>query len=334
MAIYNKIYNDKDWELVNQENKEILDDFLMEYKQQQKKQSTIAQYFNDGRIIMLYILKFCDNKSILALNKKNFRKFSLWLSEDCGMSPNRANRMMSTCRTMLTFCEDDDDYEYDQNFAAKVKGVPTEMVRDICFVSDDEVTRLIDALVAKEDYQRATLISLLYESAGRKNEICQVEKESFLDDEKNSTNIVIGKRGKKFALVYFSRTKELAKKWLEQRGDDDIPTMWVTCRRDMTHKRQASNETIYQWIVALRDLYEKNEGKYIEFNCHSYRHSALENYNNGTHFVLKELGIEGGFSLDQLKVIANHESIETTAGYLKKDDKKILSGMFGGINFE
>lgn len=331
MATYNKTFNEEDWKNVNEINKNILEDFLLEYRQQQKKASTIQQYFYDGRIIMIYILKFCENKSILELTKKNFRKFSLWLMDDCGVSSARSNRLMSCLRSMLNFCEDDDEYVYEQNFAAKVKGVPNVSVRDICFLTDDEVARLINALVEKEDYQKATLISLMYDSAGRKNEIAQVEKHSFLDEKSNRTNVVTGKRGKKFSLLYHSRTKKLAKLYLEQRGEDKLDTMWILSRIGNKDKKPASAETIYNWVVGLRDLYEEIEGKELSFNPHSFRHSCLESFSTGEHYVCKERGMKGGYPLEQLKLIANHESIEMTASYLRDKSEEVLDQMFSPI---
>lgn len=329
MAIYNKIFNEADWENVLEFNKEVLQDFLMEYKQQQKKPSTLKQYYNDGRIILIYILHNCGNQSILDLKKRDFRKFSLWLTEEKGMSSSRSNRMMSCCRSMLAFCEDEDEYKYEQNFAAKVKGVPNESVRDICFMTDDEVMRLINTLMEREEYQKATLLSLLYDSAGRKNEIAQVEKYSFLDPEKSCTNIVVGKRGKKFPLLYFSKTKECAKLWLEQRGSDDIPGLWVIRKKnDPEFKKAISSDTIYSWIIGLRDLYEELEGKELTFNCHSFRHFSLENYSTGQHYYCKELGMTDGFPLERLKLIAHHESIETTQNYLLDKSDSELELMF------
>ena len=121
-TVYNRVYNEEDWKLVSKENKNIMEDFLEEYRQQKKKQSTLDQYRNDIRIVLIYILKELNNKCLLELTKKDFRRFNLWL-QDKGMSSARVNRMMSAVRSMLTFCEDDDDYDYDQNVARKVKGL-------------------------------------------------------------------------------------------------------------------------------------------------------------------------------------------------------------------
>lgn len=128
--IYNNFYTPELWEQVNKENKRILDDFLAEYRQRKKAKSTIASYFQDLRIILIYVLKEHSNKSILEMNKKDFRGMSLYFTEECGMSPARTNRLKSSINSLLTFCEEDDDYEYEINQSKKVKGVPRERVRD------------------------------------------------------------------------------------------------------------------------------------------------------------------------------------------------------------
>ena len=53
--IYNNFYTPELWEQVNKENKRILEDFLAEYKQRKKSKNTISSYFQDLRIILIYI---------------------------------------------------------------------------------------------------------------------------------------------------------------------------------------------------------------------------------------------------------------------------------------
>ena len=55
--VYNKIYNEEDWQLVNPLNKEIMEDYKAELKQNQKSNGTILQYYADWKIVMLYIYR-------------------------------------------------------------------------------------------------------------------------------------------------------------------------------------------------------------------------------------------------------------------------------------
>ena len=70
--IYNNFYTPELWAQVNKENKLIIDDFIAEYKQRKKSKNTIYSYFQDLRIIMIYILKEHQNKSVLEMTKKGF----------------------------------------------------------------------------------------------------------------------------------------------------------------------------------------------------------------------------------------------------------------------
>lgn len=321
--VYNRIYNEVEWKEVNQENKDLLDDFLLELKSRKKKKSTIDQYFNDGRIIFIYILRHLKNKSILELTKKHFRNMSLWMMEDMGMSNSRSNRLMSFTRSLLDFAESEDDYDYDMNTASKVKGLPKEEVREIHFLKDDQFNLLREELRNRKDYVKMLLLDLAYDSAGRRNELAQVLKEGLLT--KSNTNIVIGKRGKKFPLIYFSRTKESLKLYLEQRGEDDIESLWVTGKKS---KREISYETIYDYFVSMADLLTELTGENIPFNPHSCRHSSLQNFSDGTHYALKEIG-KDKMELNELMVYAHHSDISTTQSYLLDNANDMILQAFG-----
>lgn len=322
---YNRIFNEEDWSKVNKINKEIIDDFLLELKSTKKSDGTIAQYKNDLRIIMIYILKNLDNKSILELTKRHFRNINLWFMDDLKLSSARCNRLMSAVRSMLSYTEDSDDWDYDNNLASKVKGLPKDPVREIVFISDEQIDKLRNELYNRKMYKHMALLDIAYDSAGRRNEIYQIEKDGLLD--KNSTNIVVGKRGKKFPLLYFDDTKESLKLYLDDRGEDDIKSLWIIGKGE--NKKEASYDSLYDWFIVMNNVLAEIEGEDLLFNAHSFRHSALENMSKGTHRVCKKLGKTDGFSIEELAVYAHHSDISTTQSYLKSNDDEMLSNMFG-----
>ena len=325
MAVYNRIFSNKKWEQVNSYNKNLMSDFLLELKSQKKSKNTIIQYKNDLRIMFIYILEELDNKPIHKLKKKHFRNYMLWLQEK-EMSNSRINRLMSSLRSMLTYASDEEDYEdeLEINYAQKVKGLQKEKVRDIIFLTDEEIEHIYNRLIEKEKYQQALFIALMYDSAGRRNECYQVEKDFVLKDE-NFTNIVVGKRNKKFRLLYRSRTKEAYELYMKTRNDD-CESLWITKRNNEVVS--ASYETLYAWVLSWRKiLTEKYE--YKEFNPHSFRHSALENYGDGTHYVcIKHLNGKK-LEIEQLKLLAHHEDISTTMSYLRDKGEDELLSAFG-----
>ena len=327
--IYNNFYTPELWEQVNKENKRIIDDFLAEYKQRKKSKGTIDGYFNDLRIIMIYILKELDNRCVLELNKKDFRGLSLYFTEECGMSPARTNRLKSAINSLLTFCEEDDDYEYEINMAKKVKGIPRERVKDDednFFFTFDEFIKVRDILMEKGRLQDACLWSLGFDSAGRRNELFQVEKHGLLDG--NKTNIVIGKRGKKFYLVYLDDTKELIRQYLEERGDDNIASLWI--KGSGENKQPITGDALYDRVCSISKILSEVRGEQCNIFPHTMRHSRLECLAQGTDTrLLDENGNPQKYPLEQVQVFAHHSDVSTTQGYLKDHSSELIDEMFG-----
>lgn len=328
--IYHKFYTDELWEQVNKENKHILEDFLAEYKQRKMSKGTIAGYRNDLRIIMIYILKELDNRCVLELKKKDFRGLSLYFTDECNMSAARTNRLKSSINSLLTFCEEDDDYEYEVNYAKKVRGVPKSPVKDNeddFFFTYEEFIKVRDILVEQNKLQLAVLWSIGFDSAGRKNELFQIQKHGLLDG--NKTNIVIGKRGKKFPLVYLDDTKELIRKYLEQRGDDNIDSLWIKGSGD--NKEPLSDSSVlYDRICSISKILSEVRGEPCNIFTHTMRHSRLECLSQGTDLrLLDEDGNPRKYPLEQIQVFAHHSSSNTTQGYLKDHSQDTINSMFG-----
>ncbi|QOC57570.1 hypothetical protein [Enterococcus phage TJE4] len=324
MGKRNNLFNEKTWETVNTENKMLLEDYVLELKSKGRAEKTIYQYVADIRAFFCWIHDNAGNKSILDLKKRMFRTFFLQL-QDNGTSAARINRFQSSIRNLLTFAEDDEDeYDYDKNVMRSIKGVQGEKVRDIVFLTDDQINVILDQLLAEERYEMALYLSLSYDSAARRNEILQVNKKGFLEGK--MTNEVVGKRGKKFQLLYFDRTREIAKKWFDQRGEDDIESLWVAGKGE--NKRARSYESLYSFCLTFRTILEEKTGVQLDINPHCFRHSSLDNYSNGTHHVLKELGKES-LDLKVLKLIAHHEDVSTTESYLMDRSDEILFEAFG-----
>jgi integrase/recombinase XerD len=315
-----RIYNEETWAKVNPENKAILDDYVLELRSKKKSDGTIYQYTADIKMFLCWAHDNLKNKGILELKKRDFRKFFLFLEEK---SPSRINRVQCSIRNLLEFCtQDDDEYEdYEINIMRNIKGLTKEKVRDIHFLTNEQIESILDHLLEKGKFQQALYLSISYESAGRRNEVHQILKHNFLED--NKTNEVKGKRGKKFQLLYFTKSKEIFKLYMDQRGEDNIDSLWIVGKGE--NKKPASYETLYNWVMNFRTILQELTKEEIDFNPHSLRHSALENYGEGTHYVLKEIGVKK-LDINMLKVLANHEDISTTESYLKdKGQEKLLA---------
>lgn len=320
-----KIFNETAWEKVSKENKNIVSDYVLEMKSKGRSKGTIYQYTADIKMFLCWLIDNDIEKSLLQLKKREYRSFFLEMGEK-GTSPARINRVQCSIRNLLEFIAgDDDEYEdYEINAMRAIKGLAKESVREIHFVKNEHVEAMLEALIEQGNYQKALYLSLSYESVGRRNEIAQVLKHDFLENKR--TNEVVGKRGKKFKMLYFDRSREIAKMYLEQRGEDNVESLWVVGTGDA--KRAAEYSTLYGWALSLRKVLEAVSGEFVEINAHSFRHSGLENYENGTHYVLKQLG-KAKLPLEVLKVLANHSDISTTQSYLMNKDDELLESAFG-----
>ena len=327
MVKYNRIYDDEIYETVNKLNKELLEDYTLELKSRNLSVKTIEQYCFDIRMMYCFIHENMDNKSILELKKRDMRNFFLMLQET-GKSSSRINRVQSSIRNLLAFAEDDEDeYEdYQRNVMLKVKSVPKLEVRDIVFIDDDQVTYLLNYLLEKEQYQKALYLSLSYDSAARRAEVWGVEKHSFLEDNVFKTNIVQHKRGKQFPLMYSKRTQDVARLYLEQRGEDNIDSLWITGKGE--DKRELGYDALYNFAVSVRAIFESDYDMDIPLGSHSIRHSAAEEYTQGRHHALKNMG-KTNLSINELKILLRHESIDMSNSYLKNKDDEILDQLFG-----
>lgn len=320
MAVYNRIFTNEKWEQVNSYNKRLLRDYMLQIKSEGKSVASQKQYHNDARIILIYIMEELDNKPMYKLTRKSFRNMILWMQEN-GLSPARINRMLSTTRNLLNFGMDDDEFsdEFEDCKAnpSRIKGMQKEKVRDIVFLTNEEVMKIYDTLIDKKLYSQALLCGLMYDSACRRKEAFQVKRQDLSLDASFTARDVIGKRGKKFKLMYHDLTKK-AFELLEKNRTDNSDELWLTRSGE-----PASYETLYAWVISWQKILDNEKN----FNAHSYRHSALENYSTGEHYVAKKLGKK--FTIQELKLLAHHEDISTTDSYLRNKDEDMLLEAFG-----
>lgn len=324
MAVYNRIYTNEKWEQVNKYNKNLLSDYMKQIKSEGKSESSQKQYFNDARIILIYIMEELDNKPLYKLSRKSFRNMILWMQEN-GMSPARINRMLSTSRNLLNFGLDDDEFSEDfedcKANPSRIRGMKKEKVRDIIFLTDKEISIIFNDLMKKEKYNQALFCAIMYDSASRRSEVYQLKRDDISEKGKISKSYVVGKRGKKYRPIYHDRTRKAYKKYMETRKDNSNE-LWIDKNGELLTK-----DALYVWVKTWRNIIQRETGQYKEFNPHSFRHSALENYSDGSHYYSKKIGKK--FSLEALQLLANHSDLSTTASYLKDKSEDMLMEEFG-----
>lgn len=323
------LYNEEIYTKSNINNKNFLDDYILELKSKGLSEGTIAQYKNDLRGYICWIYNNQNDMFLLDLKRRDFRNFILYLQE-MELSNARINRFMSSIRCALEYALlDDDEYpNYQTNPMSRIKSLDSKaIVKEVVFLEDKQVSFLLNYLLDRKQYQKALYLSLSYDSCARRSEIYSVTKEGFLVDGLYRTQPVKGKGGKVFPLHYSDRTKQIAKLYLEDRGTDNVDSLWINERG--SEKRQISKNMLYLHAVSFRSILESEYNEDIPMSSHSIRHFGLQNYKDGTHSALKFMG-KDKLEMDMLKILAHHSNISTTEGYLKDDSNDLLDDLFKG----
>jgi len=321
-----KLYDENLWSKANQKNKDILEDYKLELESQGKAEKTIQQYMFDLRGFVCWVTKERDNQDILDLKRRDFRRFFLDMQKS-GCSAARVNRFESSVRNCLNYCVlDDDEYsKYEINPLALMKGLSKKPVKKIDFLTDKEINILLDYFMRKNDYQKALWVELSYSTCARRNEILQIKKDAFLNNDA-TTNVVIGKRGKSFKLIISKRARIIASIYLKNRGNDDCDSLWVKNSNKQVVPLKYS--AFYDWAQKCCKVLNDLEGTDYKFGPHEFRHAGAECYTNGTHHELQGLGVDK-LDIGTLKVLLHHSDISTSESYLKNHDLDKLENAFG-----
>lgn len=317
-----QIVTPEKWHLVNKESKELLKEFMLTLRQEGRSKSTQTTYMQMAKLFLVYVLDNCENRPITELRKKDFRNYSLYLRDERGLSSATHNHYVSAIKSWCDRLEDDDDIDYEVNACRRIKGIKIERVRKITFLTDDQVTRLYGELLKRGNYQIALFLALSYDSTGRRAEIMQVEKEGFYDPDRNYTNPVIKKGGKKEVLIYFDRSVQAASLWLGQRGEDDNPSLWAN-----HGARERKVGSANSWCDYMSRILSELEGRRIHFTPHSLRHSAIENLTEGHHYKCEVKRVP--YDIKAVSRLASHASTDMTASYKKDKGLRSIESVFG-----
>ena len=129
-------------------------------------------------------------------------------------------------------------------------------------------------------------------------------------------------------MVYLDDTKELIRKYLEERGDDDIDSLWIKGSGD--HKSPVTKDSLYNRMRSISDIFSEVRGEPCNIFMHTMRHSRAESLMQGTDLrLVDENGETIKFPLDKISKFMHHSDIGVTQGYLMNHDEEEIDAMFG-----
>jgi integrase/recombinase XerD len=292
-----------------------IDDFLLEVQTRNLSEETLYNYERDLKVFENFLNEI--NVPFEAVNKKTILNYKAYLTSRDRKTPTSSmgqkklasfsiNRMLSSVRSYLRFLIDSD---YQAPIAPNaVKLIKTEI--KLPRVGDfDEIKRLIEApdqleknkLIAKRN---RAILETFFSTGARISELINIK---LSDIDKNGRIFIKGK-GKKERFVYLTnRAQEYIKKYLEVRGENDSPYLFIPYRgRNVNVKiKKLSPNYLEERIKKYRELLGLN----IPVTPHGLRRSFAT------------LLAENGASVAAIQVLLGHESLDTTTRYVRTSNK-------------
>lgn len=278
-TVYNKIFTEEDWNIVNKNNKILLDDFVDYKKSSNKSPDTIIQYYNALRIFFIWNLNNNDNKFYIDLKKREVIRFFNYVISDLKASSNRMAFIRSTLSSFSNFIEMilDDEYPSFRNIIKATEPVTKETVREKTILEEEELKECLQKLVVDKKYQEACYLALGMCSGSRKSELLRFKLSYF-----NEENIVFGcmfktpekiktkgrsANGKMLhKYTFMNPFKEYLDLWVKERERLNIDSEFLFVRKTTSGYEQALVSTANSWVNTI----EKVLGK--DFYSHSLRH--------------------------------------------------------------
>lgn len=312
------VTNDE-WQECNEWNRMIVEEFL---QQQHLSDHTLKQYTSGLRIFVRWVKQFAMNKSIYELKPRDALKYQNYLLQQ-GLSANAVSFKRSSVSTLSNYIElyYNDDFPLFRNIYSKAIPSPAKsLVREKNVITIDDLKLVADTLEAEGEYQMLAYFLLSYNTGARRAEIAQMKKEFFNAPKVKGKDYYMtpeirgkgkGKVGKKIKLVYDEKTRQAVLKWLEVRGEDDNPFVFVRKYKNGSVK-ELNPDAFNAWFTS-----KFNKILPYTLTPHALRRSRA------THLVVEE-----GKDINSAKVLLNHNSTETTSIYVMKNDSDELDDIF------
>lgn len=322
-----KDIDEKEWQKVSQFNRKMVKDFLD--NQIHLSEQSLIQYKSCLRIFFIWVKDNLNNKNCTEIKKKEFVKYLNWLTNR-GLSESaikiKKSCVSSFCNYILNFYED--EYPMFRSFVtSEMKVVQTGYVHEKQPLTTNEYNDLCKKLEELEQWQILAWLKFSYSTGCRRAESLQLLKE-VVDYEPvikqvktlNSNGDIIiaeskfyrthkirckgrSKAGKIRQLQFSQDAMDAIKKWLEIRGNDDCPYVFIVKTNDTV--KHANTYTFNMWCTnILTDLLGRR------VHPHLLRESRATN-----------LIVEDGKSIEIAQKLLGHESSETTLKhYIIRED--------------
>lgn len=318
---------DEEWLTVNKYNREMVQDYLD--NQYDLSAKTRPAYKSGLRIFFKYVKDYLGDKDFTKIKKKEFQKYLNWLTNR-GMSDSaikfKKSCVSAFCNYVMMMYEE--ELPTFRNFTTGLKVVQTGYVHEKLPLTPDEYVALCQELEKCEEWQKLAYLVFSYSTGCRRAEARQLLKEVVDYPAKEKKIKIIDEDGKEVEatskqyqthnirckghsivgkvrkLKFGEDAMHWIKKWLEVRGDDDCPYVFVIKQKN-GETRQVGEGTFNDWCSGL---FTKIVGRRV--HPHLFRESRA------TNLVVYEHK-----SAEVAQKLLGHEDVSTTKNhYIIQDD--------------
>ena len=324
----------EDWGLCNEYNRNILDEFLMNSPQLSDK--TKGVYRSNLMIWFNWVRQNLHNKAQYEIKSIEYMRYQNWLINMGHSSSDISNKRaaVSTLNNYIALYYSD-DFPTFHNFI--VKGMPKpekSFVNEKNPPTKEEFLHIVDEMKKREDWQKVAYLLYTFDTGCRRAESVQLLKEVVNYSPIVKDKIVVnengekevktvkyyqsnptrckgrGKTGKVRKLVFTEETMDAIKKWLEVRGEDDCPYVFVA--KHGGEVSQLSMSSLNKWGT---NTFSPILGR--RFTPHGIRRSRA------TTSIVEE-----GKNISAVQRLLGHESSATTEIYVIADLDEEMDELF------
>jgi len=291
---------------------ELLNSFVTEYLPGAVGASpnTIKSYKAAFRLLLKYMYQekgiSADQISFEALDYQTMIDFLSWLEKSRGCSATTKNQRLSALASFSSYAQNR-DFAAASTFRSSVTRIPMKKAihKNRAIFTKEEVTILLRLL---DDYYEIglrdkVLLSLMYASGARAQEICDLTVKDIQFSEKGASLNITGKGHKKRRIGISYACASLLKGYIDHRKIASLPERHIFSSQ--THEKMTVSciEEIFKKYVWIAK--QMNPGLFIDdsYTPHSMRHSTASHM------------LEAGVPLAVIKNFLGHSSLQSTQIY-------------------
>lgn len=309
----------QEWAEVHEFNRQLTEEFL---EQSHLSLQTLKQYESAAKQFFRWVKDTCSNKPLHELKSRDALRWQNYLS-NLGLSASATKFKRSVVSSLSGYIEVYYGEEYPTFRNIYSRSIPSPVgqpVHEKEAITKEEYDHLINTLKERGELQMVAYIVFSYRSGARRGEVVQMLK-TIADypkvDGKNyylTENIRTkgrGKDGKIRKLTFDDIARDAIVDWLEQRGEDDEPALFVRKFKD-GRVQPLQGATFNDWCSGL---FAEILGKRV--------HPHIWRVSRASHMVVLE-----GKDIKSVQALLGHESSETSEGYVVRDNSTDLDGAF------